>query len=216
MNEIHPNRLLVEGAQEKRFIPELMKKNGVNWGDKDNPIVHIDSLDGIKNLANPKVISARLKLRNLSALGIIIDADDNPLGRWQSIRNAALKSVPNIPESPPKEGLIISTPLGINFGIWMMPNNEMCGMLETFVTYLIPTESGEVWSFAQEVAQEAKNKGAKFKDSHLDKANIYTWLAWQNPPGRQLHNAITERILDPKHPEGEKFVRWFNALYNIP
>jgi hypothetical protein len=38
MNEIHPNRLLVEGAQEKRLIPELMKKNGVNWGSIKNPI----------------------------------------------------------------------------------------------------------------------------------------------------------------------------------
>lgn len=216
MKKTYQNILLVEGEQEKRFIPELMEANDVNWGDKNNPIVYIDPLHGFDNLANPGVISARLKLRDLSALGIIIDADDNPSGRWQSIRNAALKSVPTIPESLPKEGLIISTPDGIKFGIWMMPNNEMCGMLETFITYLIPTESEEVWSFAQEVAQEAKNRGAKFKDSHLDKANIYTWLAWQDPPGRQLHNAITERILDPKHPEAKKFVQWFKKLYNIP
>jgi hypothetical protein len=216
MTKNHPNMLLVEGAQEKRLIPELMEANGVNWGTTKNPIVYIEDCGGFNNLVRPDEISTSLNESGLSALGIIIDADDNPSGRWRSIRNAALTSVPTIPESLPKEGLIISTPDGIKFGIWMMPNNEMCGMLETFITYLIPTESEEVWSFAQEVAQEAKNRGAKFKDSHLDKANIYTWLAWQDPPGRQLHNAITKRILDPNHDDAQKFVRWFKALYNIP
>jgi hypothetical protein len=86
MTKTHPNMLLVEGAQEKRLIPELMEANGVNWGTTKNPIVYIDPLHGFDNLANPGVISARLKLRDLSALGIIIDADDNPSGRWQSIR----------------------------------------------------------------------------------------------------------------------------------
>jgi hypothetical protein len=42
---------------------------------------------------------------------------------------------------------------------------------------------------------EAKTKGAKFIDEHIDKAYIYSWLAWQKPPGRQLHNAIQEEIL---------------------
>ena len=54
-----------------------------------------------------------------------------------------------------------------------------------------------------------------FKDTHIDKANIYTWLAWQNPPGRQIHQAIMERILNPQHPKAQVFITWFKNLYDL-
>ncbi|HEY9646069.1 MAG TPA: DUF3226 domain-containing protein, partial [Chroococcidiopsis sp.] len=63
--------------------------------------------------------------------------------------------------------------------------------------------------------QESRNQGATFTDAHRDKANIYTWLAWQNPPGRQLHEAVRERILNPTHPQAQLFVTWFKALYDL-
>ena len=208
--------LLVEGKDELRVIPELIEKNGVIWKLNTNKtVVHIEEYDGKENLVNPFEISAKLKESSLIALGIIIDADDNPLGSWKSIRNAALKSIPDIPEDLPDNGLIHTTSEGIKFGIWIMPDNKMQGMLETFLTYLIPTGNDELWQFAQEVTQDAKSKNAAFQDSHRDKANIYTWLSWQDPPGRQMHQAITEHILDPNHPNAQKFVTWFKTLYGL-
>ena len=91
----------------------------------------------------------------------------------------------------------------------------MRGMLETFLTYMIPEDGATLWQFAQAVTSEAKGKGAVFTELHLDKANIYTWLAWQNPPGRQLHQAIMERILHPNHPNAQRFVTWFKTLYGL-
>ena len=38
MKKNYQNILLVEGEQEKRFVPELMEANGVNWGSIKNPI----------------------------------------------------------------------------------------------------------------------------------------------------------------------------------
>jgi ABC-type glycerol-3-phosphate transport system substrate-binding protein len=97
-----------------------------------------------------------------------------------------------------------------------MPDNQTQGMLETFLKYLVPDERQSLWEYAQEVTQEAKQKGARFKDPHhLDKANIYTWLAWQNPPGRQLHDAVKQKILNPNHPKAQDFVKWFKALYDL-
>lgn len=215
MTNIHPNVLLVEGKQDVRVIPELIECNGINWVPKKHPIVHIRDRGGYLNLVDPDVIGAELKASGLSALGIMVDADDNPAGRWQSIRSASLKNIPDLPEDLPEEGLIHFTPDGIRFGIWIMPDNRMCGMLETFLTYMIPDESEQLWQFAQEAAQLAKGKGAVFTENHFDKANIYTWLAWQNPPGRQLHQAITERIFNPKHPNAQRFVAWFKALYDL-
>nr|WP_293154524.1 DUF3226 domain-containing protein [Okeania sp. SIO2C9] len=54
-----------------------------------------------------------------------------------------------------------------------------------------------------------------FIENHTDQANIHTWLAWQNPPGRQLHNAVIERILNPKHPQAQIFINWFKTLYDL-
>ncbi|WP_411729037.1 DUF3226 domain-containing protein [Pseudanabaena sp. UWO310] len=44
---------------------------------------------------------------------------------------------------------------------------------------------------------------------------MYTWFAWQDPPGRQLHQAVKETVLDPKHPNAQKFVKWFRDLYGL-
>jgi hypothetical protein len=215
MAEIHSKVLMVEGKQDVRVIPELIEANGVPWGKRKSPVVYIREYDGYQNLVNPDVISTELQASGLSVLGIMIDADENPLERWQSIGNACLKSIPNIPDALPEEGLIRNATDGIKFGIWIMPDNKMRGMLETFLTYMIPTGNEELWQFAQKVSEEAKSKGAVFTELQVDKANIYTWLAWQNPPGRQLHQAIMERILNPKDPNAQKFVTWFKNLYDL-
>jgi hypothetical protein len=215
MANIHKKVLLVEGKQDVRVIPELIEANGVNWGTQKSPIVYIRDYGGYQKLVDPDVISTELQASGLSVLGIMIDADDNPEGRWQSIRSVSLKSIPNLPETLPEDGLIHTTSSGIQFGIWIMPDNKMRGMLETFLAYMIPEDNEALWQFAQTAAQDAKIKGAIFTDSHLDKANIYTWLAWQSPPGRQLHQAVMERILNPNHPNAQKFVTWFRSLYGL-
>ncbi|MBR8834586.1 MAG: hypothetical protein DSM106950_11245 [Stigonema ocellatum SAG 48.90 = DSM 106950] len=208
-------KLLVEGEQDKRVIPQLMEANGIIWGDKkDKAVVYIESY-GSYQFIDADVISTELKASGLTALGLMVDADDDPSGRWRSVRNACLKSIPDIPEQIPNTGLIHSTKTGIKFGVWIMPDNQMRGMLETFLAYMIPDESEPLWKYAQKVVAEAKSTGASFIDAHIDKAFIYTWLAWQDPPGRQLHNAIMENILNPQHPKAQIFITWFKTLYDL-
>lgn len=207
-------KLLVEGQDDLRVIPELIEKNGIRWGNKKSEaIVSIQECGGYENI-DANLISTELQASGLTNLGVIIDADEDVSVRWRSIRNACLPSIPDIPEQIPEIGLILTTN-GIKFGIWMMPDNLMRGMLETFLAYMIRDESQVIWQYAQQVTQEAKNKGALFKDSYLDKAQIYTWLAWQKEPGRQLHQAIKYEILNPQHPKAQTFVTWFKSLYNL-
>lgn len=216
MAKVYSKVLLVEGVQDKRVIPELIEANGIEWELQNHPIVYIDDKSGgYLNLVDPDAIAVQLKRSGLSILGIMIDADDDPSARWQSIKNAMSKTVPDFPTVLPEEGLIHVLPDGIRLGIWMMPDNKMRGMLETFLACLIPSDNEPLWQFAQEAVQEARVKGAELTEQKLDKANIYTWLAWQKSPGRQLHQAVMERILDPKHPNAQKFVTWFKTLYNL-
>lgn len=211
---VHPNVLLVEGEEDKRVIPELIEANGIQWKENGQPVVFIKPSGGYETLTGD-VIAAELKASGLKRLGIVIDADEHPQFRWESIRNAALSSIPDIPLDLPSDGLIHTTTENIEFGIWSMPDNRFRGMLETFLSCLIKNEDESLWNFAKEVSSTARAKGAPFIETHLDKANIYTWLAWQEPPGRQLHQAITQRILDPTKQEAQPFVRWFKSLYNL-
>ena len=201
--------LLVEGKQEYLVIPKLMERNGVILGEQNPEII---PCNGTSNLL--KRIPIRLKESSLSILGVIIDADDNPTGCWDSVKHAASKIIPDLPKKLPESGLIYETDNGVRFGVWIMPNNIMRGMLETFLADIIPDGHELTWEFAKESVREAKNRGAKYTPTQIDKANIYTWLAWQDPPDKQLHLAMWGS-LDPKHPNAQKFVTWFRALYGL-
>lgn len=140
-SKYYPKKLIVEGQQDKRVIPELIEAYGILWEKtKREPIVYIQSY-GSDNFIDAAIISTELKASGLEALGIIIDADENPQGRWQSIRNACLPSIPDIPQDLPATGLVHTAPNDIQFGVWIMPDNQLQGMLETFLAYLIPNES---------------------------------------------------------------------------
>jgi hypothetical protein len=211
----HSKVLLVEGKQDLRVIPELIEANGVPWGTKKNPIVFIRDYDGYPDLVNSDVLQAELQASGLSSLGIVIDADENASQRWASLRNAASRLIPDLPISLPKNGLIHNTAKGVAFGVWIMPDNNTSGMLETFLSYLIRDDCLDIWNLAKTSATAAQKSGAIFSDAHKIKAEIYTWLAWQNPPGRQLHQAVMERILDPSHNLGASFIKWFRDLYSV-
>jgi hypothetical protein len=234
-NLFYPKILLVEGATEKWVIPELIEHNGIKWEQNKQRIVEIEILNSnrdrdISSLNNKQIIdtiTTYLKGSKLSALGLMLDNDYRPQDKWQSVKNICEKAIrkyyedqypdleiPQFPEQLEKDGLIIDLENNIKFGVWMMPDNETEGMLETFLAYLISADNNETWLYAQETAIQARKKGASYKEYHVDKAKIHTWLAWQDEPGRQLNQAIKYKILDPQHPKGQSFVNWFKKLYN--
>lgn len=86
-------------------------------------------------------------------------------------------------------------------------------MLETFVGRLVPGDDSTLWEHAAESHERAKTLGAPCKPVHDDKARAHTRLAWQDPPGRQLHQAVMERMFEPKASE---LISWFRRLFELP
>ncbi|MEZ5941542.1 MAG: DUF3226 domain-containing protein [Planctomycetaceae bacterium] len=214
---IYTKRLLVEGRDEQRLIPELIERNGIVWGEtRDEAIIDIEEFNGVENLLKPGVIEAELKASGLEELGIIIDADEDLEARWQAVRNRCLQEFSTqLPEELPQDGLVVERESGLRLGVWIMPDNLNNGMLETFLTYLVPDQGNTVYQHALTSVSKAKSIGAPYSESHEDKAIIHTWLAWQNPPGRQLHQAVIERILVPQSDRSKSFVDWFRRLYRL-
>ena len=96
-----------------------------------------------------------------------------------------------------------------------MPDNRCEGMLEDLLVRLIPSDSTALYELAQDCVGEARSNHAPFRDVHERKAEVYTWLAWQDPPGLRLHEAVNHRVLDPTRPESSHFVAWFRNLYRL-
>ncbi|MCA9031053.1 MAG: hypothetical protein KDA66_09610, partial [Planctomycetaceae bacterium] len=188
----NPNRLLVEGKKDKFVIPYLLEKCGVPWPkDKNNAPVFIDEAGSWNELADVKFVSSNFKASGAKNIGIIVDADESADGRWQRIRQLCGTYFQQLPNSLPEEGLIVSGNSEQRLGVWIMPDNVASGMLETFLQKLIRQGSDcTLFEHAQEVCRNVKdNLGAPFKEVHFDKASLHTWLAWNDEPGPQMHEA---------------------------
>ena len=94
-----------------------------------------------------------------------------------------------------------------------MPNNQITGELEDFVSYLIPDDD-QLQLKANEILNELetlKINGYTKKD--IAKAFIHTWLAWQKEPGMPMGLSITANVLNNNSAIAETFINWLNKLY---
>ncbi len=208
-----PNILLVEGDQDTRIIPYFMEANGVSWDEP--PPVYIDSCDGFENIVAEGVLKTEFKATGLKAIGIIADANSNVEKRWQSLRDRCKTGFPNLPNDLPHTGLVCENVEEIRLGIWIMPDNQNHGMMETFLANLAQENNNPLWNHAVAACTEAKKHNAPYTDAHTVKANLHTWLAWQKNPGLQLHTAVVAETLDPKSPYAANFVKWFRELFEV-
>lgn len=214
MPKSQAKRLLVEGKKDKRVFPFLMEMNGVDWPQGNEP-VDIEDL-GRKLLTKPEA-SAYLKESGLRFLGVILDADDDADASWRLVKGWFQDHFLDMPDKVRTEGFI-SEPNAddIRLGVWIMPDNQTRGMLETFLMLLVREKDQQLWAYAKAACDEAKAKHhAPFKTVHEDKAWIHTFLAWHDEPGPQLHEAVDHAILDPESPHSQSFVAWFRKLFEV-
>ena len=213
----HPQQLLVEGDNDRHVIWALCQKYNV----PETFVVELPDSIKLSNGKKAKGVEAlllglpiRLKEPYLQTLGIVVDADQNLQARWQDIRDK-LKSVGynNLPKNPCPEGWIYEQSELPKIGVWIMPNNQLIGKLEDFVSYLIPDDD-QLQLKANEILNELetlKINGYTKKD--IAKAFIHTWLAWQKEPGMPMGLSITANVLNNNSAIAETFINWLNKLY---
>ena len=56
----------------------------------------------------------------------------------------------------------------------------------------------------------------KFSESSIVKAEIATWLAWQNQPGRTIGYALKEgeELLDVNHESFKGLIEWLKSFFS--
>jgi hypothetical protein len=211
----NPNQMLVEDEDTKGAVIGVLRGHLGKWGmtEQEWPI-NIEAEGSADEVLKESGLVASLQATGVAILGIVVDANGNPIGRWERIRDFCRKNGASVPNVCPPQGLIVDGVRGRRFGAWIMPNNKDAGMVEDFCHGLIPTDDS-LWNFAQNCVIAAINRGAPFIVAHRRKADIHTWLAWQNPPGERMGSAITKKILRHDAASAEPFVKWCRELYNM-
>lgn len=199
--------LLVEGVNDKHVIKNLRKIHQIEEID-------IREKEGISN------ILATLKTEvdaNEDFLGIVVDANASLDSRWQSLVNRLKDDeigYKDVPVEPVENGLILESHSFLpKIGIWVMPNNRMLGNIENFIRLLVAEERENLWQIAEEVVSRLPAGEKLFADKDSIKAQVHTFLAWQDEPGRPMGESITRRYFRIDAPDALSFVEWIRRLY---
>jgi hypothetical protein len=168
--------------------------------------------NGYQNLVD--TLREELRASELERLGIVVDGDVDVIGRWESLRNK-LRDVgyDSVPTHLQAGGQILLAPDKPVVGIWVMPDNTAPGILEDFVSKLVPP-GDPLWTYAQGCVDKIPEEHRKFRPGARSKAYIHTWLAWQEEPGTPLGQAITKRYLDATTSSASEFVTWLKKLFD--
>ena len=167
--------------------------------------VQFEACSGIENLL--KDLPTLIKKSDMRSIGIIVDANNSLEQRWQSIRDKLIRSEfeVELPKTPCHQGTIQGFGNQI-IGIWLMPDNQRCGVLEDFVTELIPKD--DVWKLACDYVERVKDKGIPISES---KSQVYAWLSIV-APGMQMGTAFKANKLEFDATNYKNFENWIKAL----
>lgn len=201
------NLIVTEGKNDVYVFHHLLAYHKIEEG-----IIDFNSYDGVTILL--EVLPEQLRASGLERLGIVVDADTDLNARWDSLKFILAKAgYLNLPANPLPEGTIIYQEYLPIVGVWIMPDNKLPGMLEDFVSFLVP-QGDPLWEQAKDCLNEIPEPQRKFKQ-HFAKAHIHTWLAWQEEPGTPLGSAINKRYLDADAIDAQKLMGWVRRLFDL-
>ena len=193
--------LLVEGPDDKHVVGHLRQKNGLESvfciSDKGNDRSVLDSI--VPEFNAPGRI----------ALGIMLDANSNPHGRWRAVAGRLRDAGIQPPNSPSLHGTIIQGSPRV--GVWLMPDNNSPGELEDFVERMIP-HNDAVWPLSQNYISSIPVADRKFAKGKTTRAKVHAWLAAREEP-RKMGQAIGVGDLDAKTVDAQHFVVWLRQLF---
>lgn len=210
---VSPNVLLVEGSTDREFIYQLSNRAAIPRGTFDIP--KEDERSGVDALVAS--LQGELVASGLKRLGIVIDADENLIGRWTSVRDR-LRTLDytSFPALPTTEGVIHREPgKSVVIGVWLMPDNATPGVLEDFAAGLVHA-GDELWARAADVVAQIPASQRRFKSAYESKARMHTWLAWQEEPGTPLGLALKRQYLSADARPAAQFIAWLKRLFELP
>ncbi|MGE6760171.1 DUF3226 domain-containing protein [Corallococcus interemptor] len=198
--------LLVEGAEDREVVYHLCNHHQLD----NKQLFVVEAKDGYERLRDD--LKVRPRVPGVKTVGVVVDADEDLAHRWQSLRDVLEHSgYTQLPGQPDAAGVIIPAQGTLpRIGIWMMPDNQLTGILEDFLQQLV--SQGDPLLPAAFTALDTLPE-RRFKQAYRSKAAIHTWLAWQQEPGTPLGQAVSKHYLQADHELAQRFVAWMRRLF---
>jgi hypothetical protein len=108
-----------------------------------------------------------------------------------------------------RDGTLIAHPEHPTIGVWLMPDNMRPGYLEHLVADMIAPDD-RLWPYALSCVQSLDDIDRRFASVRARKAEVHTWLAWQEYPGTRLSEAVVRQYIDANCATATSFVNWFH------
>lgn len=199
--------LVVEGADDFHTFVSLFDAHGIVGKCR------LEDGGGYERLRDS--IDARVDESGLERIGFVVDADENLGDRWRSLRDALIAAgYSAVPEAPEPTGTIITQSGKATVGMWLMPNSSLPGALEDFIRFLVPA-GDPLWNYVVTSVANIPQKPEPLTGNWISKANLHTWLAWQEEPGKPIGQAITKRYLDPRAEDAQQLLAWVRLLFRL-
>ncbi len=209
-------KIRVEGKNDLHSMVQLLIRHGLDYDSEPWPPEFpefIDSESCEKLLAG---MPLAVELGTDRTIGFVLDADSPLASRWEAVRGQLRKVGVDTPNAPPPGGFIGESPkYQARVGVWLMPDNQRPGTLETFLSDLVAADDPLI-DHATTATTDAKQLGAKFSEPDTKKAVLHAWLAWQKRPGVPYGTAICAKYFGVDSPAAMRFVDWFKTLFAIP
>lgn len=192
--------LLVEGQDDLHVIEHFLHTRRMNLPTQ---LIQAGGVTRLLELFSTTVTSGAH-----SVIAAVIDADSDRRARWQSLRDRFDDIGYQLPQEPDPQGTIIHGKRTV--GVWLMPDNELPGTIENFIELLIPGDD-TLWPHVRATVA-AIPEPRRFSTSATIKAEIHTWLAWQEEPGTRMGAAIRQRYLGIDGVIADAFAAWVQRL----
>ena len=128
--------LRVEGTDDKHVLIHLLLKHGISLELLPTEYPEIERDGSVRGVLDS--IEGSVKTHSARAVGFVLDADSPIDARWMAVVDRLKRVDVATPSSPPPEGFIgESTRYRSKVGVWLMPDNQLDGKLETFLQTLI-------------------------------------------------------------------------------
>lgn len=165
-----------------------------------------------------EAIRTSIDNKDVTNIGVVIDANDAGIAsRQDSIVSAIRLAHPTFNQTirVGKFGWTGEIKPGLNFGLWIMPNNNEPGYLEHFLTQLIEPDNPRL-ILAQNFLEQAIAQDLEgFKSVRQQKALLSLFLALQEEPGMNYPTAVAKGIFNSNHPLAQDFITWFRSTFRI-
>lgn len=207
--------LQVEGRDDKYALVNLLVRHGIDYDTKPWPPVFPEFKESGSLEQMLDGMETGVQASTGKPIGFVLDADEPLLDRWAAVRDRLRNVGVDAPIHPIPGGFIgYSETYKVTVGIWLMPDNQHDGKLETFLQELID-DHDELIGYAADATDAAKDLGAQFPPTAGIKAVLHVWLAWQKVPGVPYGTAIHAKYFRHDSPAANAFVSWFKRLYGL-